>query len=127
MRYSPSVYQMSPNFESPVPHFCSEKSSVRDAAGVLALVFAVFVLLAFPEFVLAFATRTLLFELFSFPWELMLATRMIITSSPMPMMPTTTTPPTTHQTTFDFFSGGLIRCCAGVHGCGGRGGTGVHC
>jgi len=109
MWYSLSAYQMSPNFELPVPHFCSEKSSVREAVDALALVFDEFVFLeSLAEFVFAFATLVFLLELLSFAFscEPMLANKTITTKSPIPTIPTTTTPPKIHQTAFDFLRGG---------------------
>src|SRR5262245_32505052 len=103
MWYSSSAYHILPNLESPVPHFCSEKSSVNDAGSALMLVLR----FGSSEFVFVFvlvlrsATRFALL-LLSLVAELRLASAMIITTRPTPMIARAANPPRIHQIAFDF-------------------------
>src|SRR6476660_8505399 len=112
---------MRPNFDSPVPHLDSEKSSIREPGVRLLLAFGLDVLELIFETTLAlwFSLRFKL-PLFEFA-ALILARAIIITTRPIPMIPSAATPPSTHHTAFDFFRGGAAAGI-GVHCCGCDGG-----
>src|SRR5436190_3907759 len=107
---------MSPNFELPVAHFISEKSSLNEAGRVVAVF--VFARLEF-SLALRFATRLLVLALLELlpEFELMLASASSITVKPMAMIPRTAMVPSIHQTALDFLRGnaaGVTRVAAGV-------------
>src|SRR6185369_1159158 len=104
---------MWPNFDSPVPHLGSEKSSIRDPGVRLLLVLGLDALVFETTFALRFSLRFKL-PLFEFA-ALILARAIIITTRPIPIIPSAATPPSTHHTAFDFFRGGATA------------GIGVHC
>src|SRR2546421_7826818 len=106
MWYSSPSYQTSPNGYLPVPHFASEKSSVKDA-GRFVLEFILEALVFELAFALRLETLELEFEAFAIRFELvpMLPRAKIMITRPIPIIPTTTIPPRTHQTAFDFLRG----------------------
>jgi len=125
MWYSSSAYQIRPNFESPVPHFCSLKSSVSEDAKVLEFVFVfVFVLFVLAVVLVLRFSRLFVFALLLLVFPPMLANAITITTKPMPITPSAARPPRIHQMAFDFFGGGATPGVGDHCGCVGGGGGG---
>src|ERR1700741_1526120 len=118
---------MRPYGPLPIPHFCWLKSSAVEV-GIETFAFA----LVLGRF--AF-TETLLLRLSLRMLELLvlvglrLASAMIMTTRPTPMIRTAARPPRIHHSALDFLRGAAVALAvAGIHcggGCGGGGGGGA--
>src|ERR1700741_1068112 len=120
---------MRPYGPLPIPHFCWLKSSAVEV-GIATFAFALVLgRFAFTEtLLLRLSLRMFALELLVLV-GLRLASPMIMTTRPTPMIRTAARPPRIHHSALDFLRGAAVALAvAGIHcggGCGGGGGGGA--